>query len=170
MAMTPEQQARVRLQNEFLELKKIRRNDIMEFVPAPGEVEPYVRNYIVTYHIPTFVDNGNSIQQTTVVKVSIPDNFPQTQPIADVVQGRVPFHVNWWADGHLCNGNFWNSGRWLYEYFGFIGEVLQFRPDRINVGSPANRNAIPFFQANRHRMPTDSRPMPVPNRHKMTIL
>jgi len=169
--MTHEEQVRVRLKNEYDALKRIRPNDVMTIEVAPGQRPPYVRKYIVTYNIPTYVNGGRSIQQTTKVQVALGDNFPVSAPLATVVGGLVPYHVNWWPNGDLCNGNVWNSGRWLYEYLGFIGEVLQFRPSRVNVKSPANSNAIPFYQRNMSRFPTDKRSMPLPAaKHVLKVL
>lgn len=162
MSMTPEQTAQLRLKNEYNELQKLPTNPIYSFKPSAGQRPPCVRKYDVTYNIPTYINGGRSIQRKTVVRIELPDNFPHTNPYVTVISGEPPFHVNWWDNGDMCLGNFWNAGRWLWEFFNFIGEVLQFQPHRINVDSPANFSAIPFYKNNPSKFPTDNRPMPVP--------
>lgn len=171
--MSPREILKIRLRNEYYELQKIPKNNgFYDITPAPGEEAPYVQKYHVTYHIPTFIKQGSSIQRDTKVEISIPDSFPVGAPKMTVIEGAVPFHVNWWAEsGDLCNGNFWNPDRWLYEYVAFAGEVLAFRTERVNVNSPANRNAIPFYESNKHRFPTIKDAMPGPRaKRKFKIL
>lgn len=169
--MTPQEKFNIRLKNEYEKVKLMGKSDLMTIAPALGQVEPYVRSYVIRYNIPTFVNNGNSMQQSTTVRVDIPDSFPIGSPTAVVTSGNVPFHVNWWSDGRLCNGNFWNPDRYIWEYMVFIGEVMMFKPERVNVKSPANREAIPFYQNNSRRFPTMNRPLPYPReRKKLTIL
>ena len=164
MPLTPQQQYQLRLKNEYEAIRLLPRNDIYTIVPTAGQRTPYVTSYDVTFNIPTIVNGNGRRQERTSVRVILPENFPVSEPHAFVIAGSIPFHVNWYTAGGLCNGNFWNPSRWLWEYINFIGEVLQFKPSRINVNSPANRDAIPYYTSHKSSFPTDHRNMPVPRK------
>jgi ubiquitin-protein ligase len=174
MTMTPEQQAQLRLKNEYERLQQLPANPIYSFKPSAGQRPPYVRKYDVTFTIPTYVNEGRNLQRKTVVHVELPGNFPYAAPYVKVIEGKPPFHVNWWDNGDMCIGTFWNSGRWLWEFFNFIAEVLQFQPRRVNVDHPANPAAIPFYKNNPAKFPVDNRPLPIPSdkptAHRLKIL
>ena len=174
--MNAEQQRQARLMNEYNELQKLPKNSpVYTVVPSPGQRVPYVTSYDVTYTIPTYVDNGRNKQQRTVVRVTLGNTWPQSRPGVTVIEGKTPFHVNWFTNGDLCTGNNWVPTMWLYEFFGFIGRVLQYQHSVVNVESPANTAAIPFYNEHRYRdLPTDNRPMPSPGaaapaKHTMVI-
>ena len=170
--MTKEESTLIRLKNEYDAIMRIPKNNgIYSAVPSPGQKPPYVRSYDVTFTVPTYVDEGRSIQQRTVVRVLLSDAFPEVKPRVNVIEGKCPFHVNWFTSGELCSGTNWASTMWLYDFFGFIGNVLQYQPDKVNVKSAANPAAIPFFEAHKNRdLPTDNRPMPGPmTKHRMSL-
>ena len=169
--MIPQEKFNIRLKNEYKNVMLMEESELMMVAPAPDQEPPYVRSYIVRYNIPTFINKGESLQQTTVVRVDIPASYPMSSPTACVVQGSVPFHVNWWSDGRMDNGNFWNWDRYIWEYMVFIGESLMFKPECMNVHCPSNQDAVSFCKNNLYRFPTIDCELPRPHVQKrFTIL
>ena len=162
-----EQNRMIRLKNEYNELLLLPKDsDVYTVVPSPGQEPPYVASYDVTYTIPTYVDEGRNLQQRTVIRVTLDSGWPRSAPRAKVIEGKTPFHVHWYEDGNVSTGGYWLPTKWLYEFFGFIGSMLQYQPSVVNVHSPANFDAVPFYNEHRLRdLPTDNRSMPVPLRH-----
>ena len=155
-----------RLENEYKELQKLPKNDLFKVVPAPGQTPPYVSCYHVIYTVPTWVKvRGRLVKQERTV-VAVEKLSLSNAPQARVIEGDVPYHTNWYTNGAVCNGNAWTSpAMWLYEYIGFVCELLQFKKDRINPKSPANHEARDYWlehQNDRSKFPTDTRLIPVP--------
>ncbi len=163
-----------RLENEYNELQKLPKNDLFKVEPAPGQTPPHVSCYHVTYTVPTWVKVGGRIikQERTVVKIDKPS--AAGDPRAVVIEGAVPYHTNWYTDGAVCNGNVCHPSMWLYQYIGAICEMLQFKEDRINPGSAANREARDYWVEHKNdpsKFPTDTRRIPVPGeKPKIQIL
>lgn len=161
--MTPEQMRLLRLKNEYDMIQRLPENDVYSIKPSPGQQPPLVSSYDVTYNIPTYINDGRELQNRTVVRFQLTEDFPRSEPCIKVVEGAVPFHVHCYDSGSLSPGNFWNPSRWLYELFNFIGEMLQWQKNRINVHSCCSREAVQFYLANPDKFPTDNRPMPQPS-------
>lgn len=157
---------KTRLKNEYEELQKLPRNDLFKVEPAPGETPPYVSRYYVTYTVPTWVKRGGRMVKQTRTVVEIEKMSLSDAPHAKVVEGDIPYHTNWYTNGTVCNGTAWATpAMWLYEYMGFVCELLQFKEARINPNSAANHEARDYWvvhKNDRSMFPTDMRSIPVP--------
>lgn len=156
----------IRLKNEYETLMSVPENDMIHIEPAPGETPPHVKRYHVTYHVPTWVrdDDGEiRLQDTTGMLF---EKMTLTDPVRiRVVEGRPPYHVNWYESGVYGGGvRFWNPGTSLYEYIAEVFSVLQFREEAINIHSPSNHAARDFYLQHRNdeppMFPTDTRELP----------
>lgn len=148
---------KARLKAEYEAMCALPYTGLFSWKLAPGQKAPYVTQYLITYNNKTLVKGPGGIvktQMSTTVQISInPDVFPTNAPIARVVSGAVPFHPNWWENGNVCNGNIWNVDMWIWQYAIKIGRVLAFDPSVTNIGSPANRDAIPYWNAHLRSFP-----------------
>lgn len=170
---------KIRLQNEYNRFLEVPKTRLYDWKAAPGETVPYVKNYIITYHIRTLVQNkdgGLEWQNETTVKIS---KASIREPWAVVVtEGKVPYHPNWWPHGSVCRGNGMdNPEMWLYEAVNFVGRLLQFQPDVINPNSPANVDANNYWLKHKNDkdasgkriFPTDSTVFPLPGSKGETL-
>ena len=166
---------KLRLQNEYKELLKVPKTPLYDWTIEPGEEAPYVRSYIITYHVKTLVMNGAKLdwQYETAVRIS-KDSLNEPWK-AKVVRGSVPFHPDIWPNGRFSGGyGMDDPTMWLYEAINFIGKTLRFQPDLINAPSPSNRDAAAYWLKHKddkdedgnRLFPTESEefPVPVPDR------
>ena len=144
---------RMRLKNEYEDVMKLNHpgNKMFTIAPAPGETVPFVSKYDLVYHGDTWVMKNNHPvrQRGLTVRINLYRDFPYSAPHTYAVSD-VPFHTNWWVDGHICNGVAWTVTGHLDEYVRFVIEVLQFRPERINPNSAANSQARDWWLQRRH--------------------
>lgn len=144
-----------RLKAEYEAMCALPFNSLFSWKIGPGQKAPYVTQYIVTYNNPTIVHTGRTVrrQEKTTVQINIDGNFPYTPPSAQVIEGQIPYHPNWFANGNLCNGNIWNTNMWIWEYVIKIGRVLAFDPGVANPASPANSQALNYWRTHIRSFP-----------------
>ncbi len=158
----------IRLKHEYEKVMKLNhhRNKLFTICAAPGESVPNVSKYDLTYHGETWLKvNGQIVRRRDVkVRISLFRDFPYSAPHADMISDGVPYHTNWWFDGrYVCNGGAWTTTSHIDEYVRFVIEVLQFKPERINILSAANHDAKDWWLEHQHDpsyFPTDSSPWP----------
>lgn len=162
--MTTEKERQVRLRNEYKAMCALPYSPLLNWSLAPGCTRDHPTAYLVTYHNPTLVKPGAVVktQYHTTVRINLPDDFPDSSPSVVVVEGNIPWHVNWWRDGRMCTGNIWSIGMWLYQFVAKVGKVLAFDESVTNPASPANREAIPYWEANKHKFPCGQTVFPYP--------
>lgn len=153
--MTTEKDRRIRVKNEYKAMCAMPYSPIISWKLAPGCTRDNPTAYIVTYHNPTLVKPGSVVkkQDVTTVRINLPDDFPDSSPSVLVVEGDVPWHVNWWRDGRMCTGNIWSINMWLYQFVSKVGRVLAFDESVTNPNSPANRDAIPYWETHKREFP-----------------
>jgi len=133
---------KLRLENEYHAMCAFPVNSLFTWRIAPGQTAPRVKSYIITYNVRTKVkDRGSErFQEKTVIRLDYPDDI-NSAPIVNVIEGKVPFHPNWWENGRLCPGSMWDKEKILWKYVIKIGKVLAFDPEFTNPKSPANHAA-----------------------------
>lgn len=162
--MISEKEKRARVKNEYKAMCALPYSPILSWKLAPGCTKDNPTAYLVTYHNPTLVKPGSMVkkQASTTVRINLPDDFPDSSPSVIVVEGDIPWHVNWWRDGRMCTGNIWSLGMWLYQFVAKVGKVLAFDESVTNTGSPANRDAIPYWESHKREFPCGRTDFPHP--------
>ncbi|MBR1442014.1 MAG: hypothetical protein IJ583_00590 [Firmicutes bacterium] len=146
--MTERELRKIRLKNDYEEMKKIR-SDVIKWRVLKGE-EPYAEVYEVTLNIRTIIgiqDGKPVYRDKSVVKIELPETYPFEQPHAYMVTMPQPFHPNWYVSGKWCFG-FWDISESLMSYVYRMAKTVQFQPEYTNPQSPANHDALPWWFAN----------------------
>ena len=147
-----------RLENEYKELMRIN-GSIIQIVPIGN---PPYETYKVTFNIRTIISPAPTYRNQTVCTLKIPPNYPDAAPIITADNTPYPWHINWYATGRWCFGS-WNREESLVNYLHRCARTLQYDPEIANPGSVANRDAMPFWEANkrnRHVIPSDRQMLP----------
>ena len=162
--MITEKQKRERIRNEYKAMCALPYSPIMSWALAPGCTRENPNAYLVTFHNPTIVKPGSfeKKQDVTTVRINLPDDFPNSAPSVIVVDGDIPWHPNWWRDGRMCVGNIWSVGMWLYKFISKVGRVLAFDKGVTNVNSPANHDAIKYWEDHKNTFPVGRLDFPHP--------
>lgn len=162
--MISEKDRRTRIKNEYKAMLALPYSPILSWKLAPGCTKDNPTAYLITYHNPTLIKLGTvyKIQKETTVRMNLPEDFPDNPPSVIVVEGDIPWHVNWWRDGRMCPGNIWSKGMWLYTFVAQVGKVLAFDKNVGNPGSPANRDAIPYWNEHIKEFPYGRTDFPRP--------
>lgn len=166
--MTQKELRAIRLKNDY-ELMKNMKSKVINFtVDNPEKPEQYV----VTFHIRTIVDVDSAgkpvYRDTSVVDITFPPEYPEAKPKA-VMREKQPLHVNWYRDRSWCCGH-WFSDEPLWSYVRRMAKTIQFDPKYTNVKSPANMDAIPFWNNNQRYFPTDTQQLPTSEKKKSRIV
>ena len=176
MAIDPRALRAVRLKHEHGDLMKLN-GSIIKIEPLGSE--PY-GSYRITFNIRTIISSTPAYQSKTVCILELPENFPVAMPRLHIAEGsgsKPPWHVNWYIGGTWCAGD-WNIEESLVNYVYRCAKILQFDKGITNPLSWANKDAIPFWNANknnasiipcdRQTLPTADAPPPPPP--KISIL
>ena len=156
-----DQRLKDRLETEYRLIQEIPENDIMKIMPADGQKAPYVKEYWIVYHIPTYVEEGTETQAEITVRAIINVDAP---PTVEVIKGKIPFNPNWRESGQYSFGSsdlFNNNVKCLREYLLFVGKNLQYQPQFLDTQHPADLKAALFVLRNPHLFPTDNRVFPI---------
>ena len=147
-----------RLENEYKELMRIN-GPIIQITPI-GRA-PY-ESYSITFNIRTIISPTPTYRDKTACTLTIPPNYPDGAPTITSNQTPYPWHVNWFPSGRWCFGG-WTREESLVNYIYRCAKILQFDPEITNTRSPANRDAIPFWEANKRNkrvIPCDTQVLP----------
>lgn len=147
-----------RLENEYKELMMIN-GDIIQIVPVGS---PPYETYKVTFNIRTIISPSPTYRDKTVCTLTIPPNYPDGAPTITADHTPYPWHINWFQNGRWCFGG-WNREESLVNYLNRCARTLQFDPEIANPGSPANTDAMPFWNKNKHNtrmIPCDRKILP----------
>lgn len=150
-----------RLENEYNELMRIN-GSIIQIVPLGN---PPYEKYKVTFNIRTIISPTPTYRNQTVCTLTIPPNYPDAAPTITANHTPYPWHINWFANGRWCFGN-WNREESLVNYLHRCARTLQYDPEIANPGSVANGDAVPFWEANRRNrnvIPSDRQVLPTLN-------
>lgn len=149
-----------RLENEYKELMSLDKKSSIIDIKHQGNA-PY-ETYIVVFNIRTIVSPTPTYRDRTVCTLTIPPNYPEGAPTITANNTPYPWHINWFQSGRWCFGN-WNREESLVNYLYRCARTLQFDPEIANSNSVANRDAIPFWNANKNNrriIPCDKQILP----------
>lgn len=135
----------LRITNEF--------NKIKEEYPSGGEIEVIAMDrdkctMTVRFNIRTILSFGSTgpvYRDTSIVDISLPSDYPEGTPLS-IMRDQQPWHPNWYTDRRWCSGHY-KMVEPLWEYIRRMGETIRFNPSYTNPDSPANKYAVPDWNA-----------------------
>ena len=154
-----------RFKNEITQLtrlKNILQSDVV--LPLRFDIQPlglgYRRFKLTITGITSLVMNpGSSALRTAntfTVNVEVPLGYPWTAKPEIRFEPPLPFHPHIWPAGSICwgSGNNPNPDLTLADWIRGVVEYLQYNQDqasllRMNPSSPANREAMQWWQSQR---------------------
>ena len=155
-----------RLENEYNALRKVPINSLYRWAVTQGQTPPAVKSYTVTYTNPDPVHTSSGVRTRNriTIRFDLPDDYPNSCPIATIVEGDIPYLTNVFSSGSFCFGNLYDPNAWLWEWFITVGRILAGDPSLqyTNPNSAANRDAATYFLNNRSKFPFGRTDFPRP--------
>ncbi|MDR2368549.1 MAG: hypothetical protein LBF58_10680 [Deltaproteobacteria bacterium] len=148
----------IRLENEYKELMAING----EIIQIEAMDKPPHENYRVTFNIRTIVGPEPIFSHQTVCLLKLPPNYPKGSPTICAESPPYPFHVNWRANGSLCQDK-WNLEDTLVDLVLLCARTLQSDPAVTNVAIVMTQEAMGFWRKNKGKkgiIPSDTQVLP----------
>lgn len=161
----PDQRAlrKIRMANEYAKLMRMSTpGGIMEITGNNG---PQSNRYTIIFRIPTIIGidtRGNPVyRNSSTVDITIPEDYPRRPPTAHMRE-KQPWHPNWFSHQAWCPGIYTSEHEPLWDYVTRMAETIRFNPKFTNPNSPANPDALDFWNdpSNKHYFPTSHDPLP----------
>lgn len=100
---------------------------------------------------------GDATRNEFVIHLQVPPEYPWHRIPNIQFIGNIPFHPHVWANGTICWGTAGNPqpDLMLVDWLARIVEYLQFNQTSligVNPNSPANGNALSWWQGHRNRL------------------
>jgi ubiquitin-protein ligase len=162
---TPQEVRAIRLSNDYKEMLRLR-GSIIVWKAVRG-TPPIVEEYEVTINVRTIfgidLSRRPSYRSSSVVRLSLPNEYPAVAPHIGMITIPPPFHPNWFTNGSWCYGT-WNPAESLGNFISRMIKTLQFDPLITNPDSPANREATTWYLENKNSgfFPCDRQVLPDP--------
>ena len=168
MAVTPQEQRKIRLKNDFREMKNIKGASI-QWDAIKGS-QPYVEEYDLVVKIRTIIASGPEYRERHKIKIILPENYPFSAPLTTMITKPQPFHPNWYPNGKWCYG-YWEVSEGLGHHIIRMIRTLQFDPEITNPNSAANNKAKSWYLKNRDQklFPCDRTALPDPSSSRFFI-
>lgn len=160
--VTPREQRRIRLKNDFKEMCNIRCNEI-SWVGTVGN-SPYFESYEINVKIRTLIGPEPTYRSQHLLKLSLPSDYPRACPEIHMLTRPQPYHPNWYTSGKWCHGS-WVISEGLGHFVLRMIRTLQYDLEITNPDSPANSEANRWFLQNRGTrglFPCDKTSLPDP--------
>jgi ubiquitin-protein ligase len=106
------------------------------------EGAPPPQIYYLELRVPSLrlVDGQPQIADVHEVEIRLPLGYPREPPYCIA---RTPvFHPN--IDQHYCIGDYWAAGESLVDVIAKLADMLQYKPNAYNPGSPLNVTAARY--------------------------
>ncbi|WP_027003066.1 ubiquitin-conjugating enzyme E2 [Hugenholtzia roseola] len=165
MTFTPQNIRNRRLSNDYREMENIS-GDMIEIVSVKGEV-PYVEVYEIKIHVRSIISARPEYRQEHLLRISLPEGYPQTPPQIEMLSQPIVFHPNWFKNGRWCFGT-WEMSETLGKHIIRMIRTLQYDTEITNEHSPAYDVATQWYVQNRHSglFPCDTQLLPDPTKPK----
>jgi ubiquitin-protein ligase len=165
---TPQEKRKTRIGNDYIEMQNIQ-GPIVQWHPIRGQ-PPYVEVYELTINVRTIIGTGPDYRDTHVIRVMLPQNYPNVIPETIMQTNPPPFHPNWFSDGRWCGGT-WDISEGLGHHVIRMIRTLQFDSIITNPDSSANKPAMNWYMENRNRgwFPCDRQILPDPIKSRFEI-
>ena len=145
----------IRLHHDYLAMKAIQ-SDIIRWEAADFR-NPHER-YVVDYRL-RGMTGPTTISDSHTVVIKLLAEYPDKPPIAKFTSRPILFHPHVYENGSICVGGY-SPDEGLAAFCLRIAKYIQFQPYLINLKSPANLEALHWFQQNRDKLPLDRTPLP----------
>jgi len=159
--MTPQEQRKLRLANDYNSMINLRR-DWLQWTVTSGAA-PHVDGYRLDLAIKTIISPTPTYRDRQSVQIDLGPQYPFAAPSVKMINEPAPFHPNWYQSGGWCSGHF-DSAEGLGDFVIRMIQTLQYNEYITNPTSPANQTARDWYVANKGKpwFPCDSTPLPDP--------
>jgi len=165
---TPQEIRKIRIENDYVEMKNIKGN-VIDWKVVKGSI-PCVEAYELTINIKTIVGALPSYRSEHNLLLELPEDYPNVPPLINMRTNPQPYHPNWYTNGNWCYGT-WVKSESLGHFVVRMVRTLQFDLDITNPDSPANREAKDWFvsKLGSSLFPCDRTILPDPTHSKFKI-
>lgn len=169
--MTPAEQRRIRLKNDYQTMVNIKR-PWLDWRVVRGEA-PFVEEYELSVRLRTIVGPSPEYADHHLISIFLPPTYPHNSaPQIKYLGDTRPFHPNWFSDGRWCFGT-WLIHESLGQHVKRMLQTLQYDPQITYTGSPANRDATTWYLARQKSQPRlfpcDRTDLPDPTTSRLKI-
>lgn len=144
----------VRLEHDYRAMQALQ-NGIIKWEPD-RRVPPEV--YAVDFNLRGMI-GPNAFRDTHTVVIKLLPEYPDRPPYARFTSRPLLFHPHVFGNGVVCVGGY-SPDEGLAVFCLRLARYIQFQPNLINTKSPANKEALQWFNENRGRLPVDNTPLP----------
>jgi ubiquitin-protein ligase len=165
---TPQEQRRIRIGNDYKEMRNILGN-IISWEIVTGTV-PYVEEYKLEVKVRTIIGPRPDYRDNHLIQVTLPPAYPYVAPLIVMQSSPQPYHPNWFGDKRWCYGS-WDIAEGLGHHVIRMIRTLQFDAEITNPRSPANSDATAWYLANLNKrwFPCDRQVLPDPTKSRFEI-
>ena len=162
---TPQEIRKIRLANDYKQMCNLK-GRIISWIAKKGTA-PYIEEYEITIYVRTIIGVRNDspeYRDSSVVRITLPPDYPMKPPQTVMVTSPQPYHPNWFvAKRRWCFGT-WMVSEALGDYVIRMIKTLQFDPNITNEYSPANSDANAWYisKKNSGLFPCDRTKLPDP--------
>jgi|CXWL01.1.fsa_nt_gi ubiquitin-protein ligase len=162
---TPQEIRNTRLKNDHQDMCNIR-GPIIQWRAVKG-APPFVEKYELAVNIRSIISSRPDYRDQHVITIEMPSDYPNSQPLVQMVSDPGVFHPNWFTYKTWCPG-FWRFSEGLGLHVIRMLRTLQYDLVITNKNSAANRDAKSWYEANCHRnlFPCDTQNLPSPLKAK----
>lgn len=160
---TPQEIRKMRLENDYNEMIRLRAGNIISWKAKLGVV-PYIEKYELTINIRTIIWDGSpKYRDQNVVNLTIPPDYPKDPPTILMLTKPGPYHPNWHKEMLWCCGT-WNPSESLGEYVIRMVKTLQFDSEITSANDAADADAKSWYRQNLNSglFPCDKQVLPDP--------
>ncbi len=144
----------VRLQNDFRAMQALQ-SDVIKW-EADRRVPPEI--YAVDFTLRGMI-GPESFRETHTVVIKLLPEYPDRPPQAKFTSRPILYHPHVFGNGVVCVGGY-SPDEGLAVFCLRLAKYIQFQPYLINIKSPANKDALQWFELNRNKLPVDNTPLP----------
>jgi ubiquitin-protein ligase len=134
-----------RLWGDHEEMTRIR-GALLEWA-GDGRTPP--ASYVVTYHLPSYLDAAFAERAQHRVQFDLPPAYPDVRPAVRMLDRPPAFHPNVFPDGRICLGDSWNPTEGLGFVVLRVAKMLLYYPGVTGVDRPANLAAAAWYRQHR---------------------
>lgn len=144
----------VRLEHDYLAMQALQ-SDIIKW-EADRRIPPEI--YAVDFTLRGMI-GPDSFRETHTVVIKLLPEYPDRPPLAKFTSRPLLYHPHVFGNGVVCVGGY-SPDEGLAVFCLRLAKYIQFQPYLINTKSPANKEALQWFEQNRDKLPVDNTPLP----------
>lgn len=144
----------VRLENDYRAMQALQ-SEIIKW-EADRRLPPEI--YAVDFTLRGMI-GPKEFRATHTVVIKLLPEYPDQPPLAKFTSRPILYHPHVFGNGVVCVGGY-SPDEGLAVFCLRLAKYIQFQPHLINTKSPANKEALKWFEQNRGLLPVDNTPLP----------